>query len=196
MRVLAVTACALALGACVHLPPQAALPPLAPEQTEALAALQTWQASGRLAVKATGGGWNASFAWREVAGHSEVDVHGPFGVGATHITRSAERIRIDSGRGEPIDVPAPFTTLEPTIVARLGVALPVDALRFWLLGVPSPDAPSTPTAGGFEQAGWAIEPGERETVQGAPAPLPHLLTVARDKTRIRVVIDHWELGGA
>jgi outer membrane lipoprotein LolB len=162
----------------------------------ALTALQDWQANGRLAVSAANGGWNASFAWRESDGKSEVDVHGPFGLGAAHITRTAERIRIDSGKGAPLDVAAPFTTLEPAIETRLGVPLPLAALRYWLLGVPAPDEPSTATPAGFEQAGWAIEAKKRDTVAGAPAPLPHLLWVERAETRIRVVIDHWELGGA
>lgn len=39
----------------------------------------------------------------------------------------------------------------------LGEDVPIGALTHWLAGHPWPDAPTTPTATGFDQLGWSID---------------------------------------
>ncbi len=162
----------------------------------AIAALTTWQASGRVAVRAGSDGFSASFDWQEAAGRGELGVRGPFGAGAVRITRTAERIQIDSGGAPPFEVAAPFDSLEPELVARLGFPLPLDPLRYWVLGVPAPGRPADGTGSDFRQDGWQVAVAEFVPVDGAPGPLPARLTLSRDTTRIRVVIDRWRVGGS
>ena len=165
-------------------------------QRSAITALTTWQATGRVAVRAAGGGFNASFEWQEAAGRGELGVRGPFGAGAVRISRSDERILIESGGAPPVEVQAPFEALEPELVARIGFPLPLDPLRFWVLGVPAPGRPADGVGSEFRQDGWQVTVAEFIEVGGAPGPLPARLTLSRDATRIRVVVDRWRVGGS
>jgi outer membrane lipoprotein LolB len=183
----------VALAACHTV---AQRPPGRPpaEAVAGIVALGAWQAQGRVAVRSAGTGFSASFDWQESGGDSELDVRGPLGGGAARITQTADTIRIESGAAPPLEAAAPFDALEGELVARLGFPLPITALRYWLLGAPAPDRPSTPTAQGFEQDGWAITLEEFAAVDGAPAPLPSRLTLLRGDTRIRVAVSHWRVG--
>lgn len=192
---LALVAALATLAGCHAMPVQPVAGPDA-AQRGAIAALTTWQASGRVAVRAGSDGFSASFDWREAAGHGELGVRGPFGAGAVRITRTAERIQIESGGAPPFEVVAPFESLEPELVARLGFPLPLDPLRYWVLGVPAPGRPADGAASEFRQDGWQVTVGEFVPVDGAPGPLPARLTLSRDTTRIRVVVDRWRVGGS
>jgi outer membrane lipoprotein LolB len=191
-RVLALLAVLVMVAGCRSLPP----PVVAPDAgaRAAITALASWQASGRVAVRTGNDGFSASFDWRELAGHGELGVRGPFGAGAVRITRSDERIVIEQGGAPPLEVAAPFEALEPELVARLGFPLPLDPLRFWVLGVPAPGRPVDGDGSAFRQDGWQVTVAEFVPVPGAPGPLPARLTLNRDRTRIRVVVDHWQVG--
>jgi outer membrane lipoprotein LolB len=194
LALVAVLAGLAGLAGCQVLPPRPVAAPDAAERT-AIAALATWRATGRVAVRAGGDGFSASFDWREAAGRGELGVRGPVGAGAVHISRSDERILIESGGAPPLEVAAPFDALEPELVARLGFPLPLDPLRYWVLGVPAPGRPADGAGSDFRQDGWQVTVGEYEPVAGAPGPLPARLTLSRDTTRIRVVVDRWRIGG-
>lgn len=158
------------------------------------AALSSWQATGRLAVRSRDHGWNAAFTWAQAGAQSTIDVHGPLGLGAARITRSDELIVIDNGHGSPQRIAAPFTDLEAALEDRLGTALPLGPLRYWLLGVADPQAPATATPdGGFVQYGWTVAVAEPQAVAGLPGPLPRLITVEQPPTRIRVVVSDWRV---
>ena len=191
---LAALALVVVLGACRSVP-QSASPGSTVDQRAALGGLSDWQARGRVAVRSASDGFSASFNWQEAAGQSSIDVHGPFGAGAAHISRSRELILIDTGNGAPLQVPPPFTALEPALTAQLGFPLPIDLLRYWVLGVPAPSAPSESLAGGFRQAGWQVFFSAFTTVAGAPGPLPIRFALSRGLTEIRVAISTWQVGG-
>jgi len=184
----------LLLAGCRTLPEGAPAGPSTAEQA-AIALLADWHARGRVAVHSATDGFNASFDWRETAGRSELDVRGPLGAGAAHISRSDELIRIDTGSGAPLDIAAPFASLEPELTARLGFPLPVDSLRYWVLGVPAPAEASEPLAAGFRQGGWEVSFSAFAAVPGAPGPLPVRLALTRGPTRIRVLVSSWQVGG-
>lgn len=182
----------LTLAGCATVPVVPSAPPAAAERN-ALENFQTWHASGRVAVKTANDGWSAGFDWREADDRGELAVRGPFGAGSARITRTSQNIRIESGSAAPIDVPAPFDALEPTLVERLGVPLPLTQLRWWLVGVPAPGVDSSGGGAAFEQSGWKVRVDEYSSVDGAPAPLPRRLVMERETTRIRVLVDRWEL---
>ena len=192
---LALVALLATLAGCHAMPVQPVAAPDAAARV-AITSLAGWQATGRVAVRAGADGFSASFDWQEAAGRGVIGVRGPFGAGAVRISRSAERIEIESGGAPPIAVAAPFDALEPELVARLGFPLPLDPLRYWVLGVPDPGRPSEGAGSDFRQDGWQVTVAEFVPVAGAPGPLPARLTLSRDTTRIRVVVDRWRVGGS
>lgn len=191
MRRLAVPLLLLALAGCRSLP---APGPVAPdgEVRAALVRLQDWHAVGRVAVRAGNDGFSAGFDWREAGGRGELGVRGPFGAGAARVIRTDAHIRIEAGSAAPVEIDAPFDALESAFTDRIGFALPIDSLRFWLLGVPEPGLPSTGAGDHFEQGGWDITISTYTAVPGLPGVLPTRLVLTRASTRIRVLVDRWE----
>ena len=185
----------LALAGCHANAPLPAARPGADSWPD-LAGLSAWHAGGRVAVRSQSEGFSASFDWREGAGRSDIDVRGPLGSGAAHLTRTDASIRIDTGGAAPIEVPAPFEARDAELTQRLGFPLPVAALRFWMLGAPDPARPSTPTADGFEQDGWTVALAGFSAVAAAPAALPTRLTLGRGETRIKVAVNDWHVGAS
>lgn len=76
---------------------------------------------------------------------------------------------------------------------RLGFAVPLHALSYWLRGVPDPDvsADAATTLGGFVQNQWQVQVEERDSTAIDATALPHKLTLTQGNARIRVIVDRW-----
>lgn len=183
----------LALAGCQSVPVRPVAAPAAAAR-DALTLLHAWHATGRVGVRTGNDGFQASFDWREAAGRGELGVRGPFGAGAARVIRTDAHIRIESGDAAPVEVDAPFDALERTFTERIGFPLPLDSLRYWLLGVPAPGQPSVGDGARFDQAGWGVAISEYAVVPGAPGPLPARLVLTRASTRIKVIVEHWQAG--
>ena len=76
---------------------------------------------------------------------------------------------------------------------RLGFAVPLSSLRYWVLGVPDPDkaAQMVGDAQGFQQAGWRIVPDKLASVDGWM--LPQKLSVQGAGVKLKILADTWDL---
>jgi outer membrane lipoprotein LolB len=191
MRRLTPLLAGIALSACVtSRPPPAPTPPSLPWDQRAATLQQAgpWQLAGRAAVAVGTQGWQASLDWRQRAADSEIHLSGPLGVGALVITRTAAGVSLN---GAP-----PGDAELGQIQQRLGFELPLDDLRFWLLGVPNPDTPSDvqrndqDRAKELTQDGWTVDYDRYLPVRGDW--LPSRLVLSREGVRVRVVVDHRE----
>ena len=137
-------------------------------------------------------GVKGTLNWRQDGGDSDLRVAGPFGVGATSITRRGETVTIKSAKGE-------FTTddVEGDLQKRLGWSFPVAHLRYWVLGAPAPgsraeyelDKAGRITALG--QDGWELV--YEEYMKSGKVELPRKFTVSNTRVKIKVVVDSWSL---
>jgi outer membrane lipoprotein LolB len=180
-------ACCVALSACVTTRPALAPLPWDRRSTD-LQHAAAWQLDGRAAVAVGSQGWQASLNWRQHLATSEVHLSGPFGVGALVLTRTPEGLSLN---GAP-----PSDAVIGQLQERLGFDLPLDNLRYWLLGVPAPDAPVDLTrndqdrARQLRQGGWSIDYDRYMPVNGDW--LPAHLVLSREGVRVRIAVDHWE----
>jgi outer membrane lipoprotein LolB len=180
------------LGACAIDRPR----PVNPESVSAamVALPEQWHAVGRVAVKQASEGWSAGFDWQQRATRADIQVRGPLGIGAVVIVLTPSHLRIESGQRPLLELDAPFDAMDSVLQQRLGVAVPLPMLRYWMLGVPDPSAPSVERAGGFEQLEWQVTPTERAAVVGLAGALPTRLDIRHGDTRVRWVIDQWQVG--
>jgi outer membrane lipoprotein LolB len=154
---------------------------------------QRWTASGRLALAADGEGGSGSFVWNQREGVTELDIRGPLGAGALQIVATDQTLSVADGAGRTLDPDAARAYLQ----ARLGADVPWHRLRYWMLGVPSPDAPSQVSEAGsspwriIEQSGWRI--GYDGFVATADGSLPQRFTASRETVRVKVIVDSWVL---
>jgi outer membrane lipoprotein LolB len=155
---------------------------------DALQKATAWQLDGRAAVAFHEQGWQASLNWQQRDGSSEVHLAGPFGAGALVLKRTAEGLSLN---GSP-----PSDAVMGQLQERLGFELPLDHLRYWLLGVPDPSAGfevkrnAEDRAAQLTQAEWSIDYDRYTTVSGDV--LPAHLVLSREGVRVRIAVDHWQ----
>jgi outer membrane lipoprotein LolB len=184
---------ALILIYCVLLAACATTRPAAPslnwqQRQSDLQHAGVWQLDGRAAVAIGTQGWQATLNWRQADLYAEVHLAGPFGIGALALKQEPGGLSLN---GAP---PSDAVLLQ--LQERLGFELPLDNLRFWLLGVPDPATAFELTrnaqdrAQQLTQAGWSIVYDRYLPVEGDL--LPAHLTLNRENVRVRIVIDHWD----
>lgn len=190
-RLISLVACAAVVAGCAVRRPHAPSPaPLASWDTRVkhLERATRWDLDGRAAVALGQEGWQASLNWRQTGADSELHLAGPLGIGALVIKATPSGLSLNGA--------APSDTVVARLQDRLGFELPLDELRYWLLGIPDPQRPFELTrnaqdrAARLSQAGWSIDyeaymTGDRDL-------LPKRLILTRADARVRIAVDHWE----
>jgi outer membrane lipoprotein LolB len=162
------------------------------ERRDQLQGLTGFALRGRVAVAAGEQGFNAALRWQQAGDRAEIALDGPFGIGGLRVAVNGPALALTTGRGQRLDGAAARGELE----RELGFELPLDALRYWLLGVPSPGQPAEerledgmPRLAGLSQDGWRIE--YPDYVQTADGDRPRRLTATRGAARLRLVVESW-----
>jgi outer membrane lipoprotein LolB len=184
-RVAFLGACALALAGC-------AIAPAGPSRAPDPDVLTQWTAKGRIALTALGEGGSSSFVWQQRSERTELAVRGPLGSGGLTIVTDGDTLELDDGSGRTVDGDAARMELE----RRLGARLPLSELRYWMLGVPAPEAAvpvqmATGSVPGFTQGGWVVTYEAFEPA--GDWSLPRRLTATTRDARVRIVVDDWQL---
>ena len=191
----ALAAVALLISACRTVPPPApVIGPGAdapwPQQYAALAQLHQYSMSGRVAVAARGQGFSANLRFHREPERSELMLDGPMGIGGYRVTLEGDDLQVFGSNGEKLDGAVARDEME----RRLGVALPIEALHWWLLGVPAPgeavrnEGPNEELLD-FEQNGWRVSIQARMPARGFS--LPQRLTTERDGARLKLLVEEW-----
>jgi outer membrane lipoprotein LolB len=176
------------LGACAVVPPGSGPGRPPPDESPS-----DWTARGRMALAGEGEGGSGSFLWQQRAAETRVEIRGPLGAGALRIVATPGGLSVTDGAGGHLDPEAARAHLQ----ARLGADVPWERLRYWMLGLPAPDAPSRvadATAAPWrviEQSGWII--GYEAYVTTAGSSFPQRFTARRDGLRVKVIVDEWLL---
>ncbi|HEY1314148.1 MAG TPA: lipoprotein insertase outer membrane protein LolB [Steroidobacteraceae bacterium] len=151
--------------------------------------LGSWRLDGRAAVAVGTQGWQATLNWQQRSDLTEVHLSGPFGVGALLLTRTPAGLSLNGA--------APSADVVAQLQERLGFELPMDHLRFWLLGVPDPSAAFELKRNGQDRASqviqdaWTVDYDRYMPVAGDL--LPAHVVLSREGVRVRIAVDHWEL---
>jgi outer membrane lipoprotein LolB len=162
------------------------------ETRQQLAALETWRMDGRVGVRSADESWQAGLIWNHDQDVDRLYISGPFGQGALNIKVSGSYIRVASADGTVEESEDPEQLLESII----GVAVPVPALRYWLLGLSYPSAKSDSEYDRMGrlikliQLGWVTRYQDYQAVQQWL--LPRKLSVVNESTRLKLVIDDWQ----
>jgi outer membrane lipoprotein LolB len=184
------------LAGCKTAPPAAVMGPGAdapwPEQRAALAKLDRYGLNGRVAVAANGQGFSAGLRYEQLPRGSNLALDGPLGIGGLRVVLDGPDLEVATSRGEKLDGDAARAELE----RRLGFALPLAELRWWLLGIPAPGEATLNQDGGsgeihsFTQGGWHVSINTR--APGLGFALPKRLTAEREGTRLKLLVERWQ----
>jgi outer membrane lipoprotein LolB len=191
-RLAAAAVLVLASG-CTALPPAAGTEDW-PIRRERLQALERWTLNGRIAVAAGEDGFTGGFDWDQQGERAEITLSGPMGGSAMDIHVEGDQAVVTI-RGESVaseDAEALFARYFGP-----GQKLPVEQMRYWLVGAPAPDAPHEESLGedrrlaSLSQAGWRVRYDRYESV-GSLA-LPARMELATEGLRLRVAVSDWRL---
>lgn len=184
------------LGGCAlpSVPPPGALNA---EERNWLAGLQSrgWRLNGRIGViSGEKRGWHAGLRWEYLEGVDALVISGPLGQGgvALWVRPGWIRIRYPDGRVQE--------SARPRELLRriLGVAVPLESLHYWILGLPAP-APAKPEYDLLgrlrllDQDGWQVE--YRRYLRLGPGALPaKLILTGPGRVRVTLIVDEWRIG--
>lgn len=149
--------------------------------------LQEWSRfdmRGRVAVASGEEGFTAALRWMQRDERARVEFDGPLGVGG---------LRLQLERGRLVD-----EGVRKELERRLGFALPVESLRYWMLGVPDPAQSADETLAatslrleGLQQAGWSLRFSDYAPIADANYELPRRIEATREAVRVRLLIEGW-----
>jgi outer membrane lipoprotein LolB len=198
-RVIALAALAVLamLGGCRTAPPPPTVPgPGAeapwPEQRAALEKLDRYALAGKVAVAANGQGFTASLRYAQQSKRADLALDGPLGIGGMRIALDEHSLGVTNSRGEALDGEAARAEIE----RKLGFELPLDEMRWWLLGLPAPGQSEVDAAAdsgeirGFVQNGWHVAINTRTPALGFS--LPQRLTAERGGARLKLFVERWQ----
>lgn len=182
MKIVAFLLLAILLPGC-QLRPPAVLP-------DSVDAMENWVLRGRLGYRSGNDGGSASIDWRQRAERGELRFSGPVGIGSARLTWAPGKAELDTGK-EQIQASS-----SAELAWRLtGLQLPVEALQYWVRGLPWPEAPAQARHDDrgrlqtLEQLGWSLD------FSGYPdtgLPLPARIRASHQDQRFTLVIRAWE----
>lgn len=149
--------------------------------------LERWSLDGRLSLTGQKDSWSANIIWEHDSGNEQIKLSGPLGQGATVIQLTGNRVTIDRGDGRVLSSAQP----EAFINQQLGMFVPVQSLRYWVIGLPEPTQPFVETDSGYRQSGWLIEYKQMQSVNNQVA--PRKMTVMNDHVKLKLIIEQWVL---
>lgn len=188
-RHLAAAACLLAASGCATFQPTPQATSAWKQHRARVAQLGDFTLLGRFVV---GGvfGEKGQVRWEQAGNQYRLRIWGPFGAGAVQISGNpmSAIVRTPEQRVETANV-------ELALREQYGWTLPVQNLRWWVLGVPAPAEPShveydaSGRATLIEQANWTIE--YESYVDAGSHPLPRKLALSNDDVAVKLVVDQW-----
>ena len=187
-RALACAVLSLAAG-CATAP----VGPVAGDQHAALQQLDDWSLKGRVAIAAGTEGFSGGIVWRQQGPHAGIELRGPLGGQALTIEVDGDRFVVADGEGARLE----GAEAERLVRERIGAALPMTEMRYWLLGIPAPGLPFRETAApdgslqSLEQSAWQVQV-LRRTTAGSYV-LPARIEMSTTGLRLRLSVTDWQV---
>lgn len=166
-----------------------------PGSAERLRAIPSWFMEGRINVRTPDDAWSANLEWRHGSNEDQMSFSGPFAPRAATLLYKENLIIFEAADGSL----AESTDPEGLLLERLGFSVPLDALRYWVLGLPAPlqefiahPAPENPAAlVGFAQAGWFMRyDGFMQTGLWV---LPRKIEFRGRDVVLKLIVDRWRV---
>lgn len=186
----------LSLAACTTVPVQAPEPERSgswEEHVDALTALTHWQVQGRAAIRTGDQAGTVALNWRQRDESYRVELRAPWGAGNIVLDSAPRGVTLRTSKGVQ-----EFATEPRELLWRhTGFDLPVEALRYWLLGLPEPsrqaelEVDERGLLTELHQHGWRIRYLDYGQFDGVA--LPTRLYVTGEVAEVRVAVQEWSL---
>jgi outer membrane lipoprotein LolB len=187
----------LGLNACAGLPPAPPTGVDAEQLWEArraqLDTLRRWSLVGRIAVNGGNESWSSHVRWVQRDDDYEIDFSTFLGQRVAQVTGRAGDVTLTLPGRDSVSAASAAQLLTKVF----GWQMPVESLRYWVLGLPVPGEAREWSIDGLgrlqelQQDGWHVS--YTEYGKGGQG-LPRRFVVTHPQWRIRVVVDEWHTG--
>ena len=196
MRLAYFALCAsLFLASCINMPGRVSTDLDWQHRSAQLSAISHWKATGKLAIRTNDKSESASLVWNQAGNMTHILLSGPMGLAATSIESDREQLRVKrDGATRTFDISS-----REAITEGIGWDLPLQALPYWLRGLPAPSpdqkeqTPDQIVEQGLlrqvKQLGWTVT--YESYGQFEQFALPTRLKIERNGTRARMIIYNW-----
>lgn len=163
------------------------------DRAETLAAIAVWSFVARISLDDGDQGGSGRLQWMVKTGSNTLDFHGAMGRGAWHLQFGPEGAVLKEADGTVQEAEG----VNALIQDRLGWAIPVDALQWWVRGLAAPGSiedEKLDSAGlliSLDQFGWHVEFDRYDSISGIA--LPKKLNARRDNYRVKLAINRWRM---
>jgi len=186
------------LAGCTYAPWRATPAPTAEDarwtaHRDAVAALESFTVTGRVAVQHGSEGGGAKLRWRQRGADGDLRIMAPLAQGSFRLQGGAGQVVLSAPDGKQYRA----TSFEALMAAHLGWSFPVEGARYWVRGIPDPGQPidqlSLDAEGRLSdlaQSGWRISVLEYDSALAQA--LPKRLFLNAGELKIRLAIDGWQ----
>lgn len=162
------------------------------EHQQNIAELRQWRLKGRISIQNDHESWFLKVDWQQQPDAYAVLLSGPFS-GMVRLAGSKDSVELSDGEQSYQAPDAELLLLEHT-----GIRMPVNGLRYWLLGMPQPDKKvkdlKLDVAGrmsSLHQEQWQVSVDRYQQYNGKT--LPAKLTIKNHHLKVRLIVDQWQL---
>jgi outer membrane lipoprotein LolB len=164
------------------------------ERAARIAAFEHWGFNGKLSLDDGEQGGSGSLRWNSGPASTALDFRGTMGRGAWQLLITPTEAVLTEADGSVRVAP----NVEALVLERIGWAMPVDALAWWVRGLQAPgdvDVAAFDADGRLlrlKQFDWEIEFTRYRDYGGEV--LPAKLEARRDAYRVKLAAGRWQLG--
>jgi outer membrane lipoprotein LolB len=185
----------LLISACASVPP-ATTRSVSPEiawlaRKSRLATYTSWELNGRIAIKSTRDSWSAAIHWTQNNKAFDINLMNHFGQTVAQLRGHPGRVMLQTAEESVTS-----TDVSTLLQQRFGWDLPVQGLRYWVLGLPDyhkvkeMELDQEGRLKTLAQLGWHIE-FERYRRFGE-VEIPGRLLLEYPSLNVRLVVDRWK----
>ncbi|WP_052691904.1 lipoprotein insertase outer membrane protein LolB [Teredinibacter purpureus] len=155
--------------------------------------MENWQVEGKLAIRYGKTAHSAHFDWYNWGDDYRIRIRGPLGQGNAKLEKQRGKIRLFADGTEQS-----ASSAEELLTMNLGWAFPVSAMKWWVRGLPSPNAAidakhenEKHQLTSLQQEGWTIEYKRYQALDHLT--LPAKMVASRDNITLTLLLKKWEL---
>jgi outer membrane lipoprotein LolB len=152
--------------------------------------VESFQLSGRVAVRREDQGWHAALEWSHARDTDELELVSPLGQVLAQLSRDGDGARLVSGDGE-----TRAGDLDTLGAQVFGEDVPLSSVARWVLARPASadtamerDKRGRPAA--WVETGWSVRVARYEDERDQA--MPRLIVAERGAIAIRLHIDRWD----
>lgn len=166
------------------------------QRRDELSRIAYWHLTGRLAVRNGNEAWNINLDWQQKGDDYQIQLNGPFGAGKVKLVGNANGVLLHDSDNQTFYADKP----EELLRERTGVTMPVEGLRYWIVGLSTPQQKGRPKLdpqgriASLEDNHWKVKFPRYTEVSGLQLPEKIFISKPEQEINVRLVVDEWKLG--